>query len=59
MEAAKSCNSEDNHKGHICVLRNEGMTNLIELITNKPTVICSLCGAAANSEAHVCSPVPL
>jgi len=59
METITTCSCEVNHPGHICVLRSEGLTNVIELLTNKPTVSCFICGVEANSEANVCSPVTL
>ena len=59
MEPNKTCVCEENHEGHICLLRSQGMTTLVETLTNKPTVSCFTCGVEANSAANVCSPVPI
>jgi len=59
METANTCNCEERHVGHICVLRSAGKTEEIKSITNNPTVSCFTCGAEANSNDNVCSPMPI
>ena len=59
MEPIMNCSDEENHQGHICLLRSEGNANLVELLTNNPTVSCFICGVEAKSETNVCSPAPL
>ncbi len=53
-----TCASEKN-KGHICMLKSKGWTHEIKKLTGNPNVACITCGATANSEDNVCSPVPL
>ncbi|HEY6873943.1 MAG TPA: hypothetical protein VI298_14555 [Geobacteraceae bacterium] len=54
-----TCGCEEKHQGHICVLRGKGLTRRIKELTSRPNVVCLACGAEANSEDDVCSPVPL
>ena len=59
MEPNKNCTCPENHKRHICTIRSQGLTNLVEALTNEPTVKCVICGAEANSAVYVCSPVTI
>ena len=59
MEPDKSCSCGEKHQGHLCMLRSKGMTEEIEHLTRNPTVACFTCGAEADSEDNVCTPVPL
>ena len=59
MESIKNCTCPENHKRHICVIRSQGLTNLVEALTNEPTVKCVTCGVEANSAANVCVPVEI
>lgn len=59
MEAGKSCSCGEKHQGHLCVLRSKGMMKEIQHLTDNPSIACFTCGAEANSEENVCSPVPL
>ncbi len=59
MGEENGCICREKHQDHICVLRGKGLTGRIELLTRSPNVACSTCGEEADSEEHVCSPVPL
>jgi hypothetical protein len=59
MGEDKVCCSEEKHKGHICKLKITGKTRKIKDLTSTPNIACYNCGAEANSEDNVCSPVPL
>ncbi len=59
MEEEKVCICRTKHKGHLCTLREKGLTREMERKTDRPCVSCGLCGEEANSEEHVCMPVPL
>jgi hypothetical protein len=59
MEPTKTCSCGENHQGHLCVLKGKGMTTDIEHLTDNPAVACFICGAEANSEENVYSPIPL
>ena len=59
MATVSQCTGDDNHKGHICVLKREGLSELVERLTDNPAVSCANCGVEANSEALVCAPVRL
>lgn len=43
------------HKMHMCVLKTEGQYDLIESLSDHPTVECRQCGAKANSLEYVCA----
>ena len=59
MAEDKRCTCGEKHKGHLCTLREKGLKRELERKTDKPDVSCGLCGEEANSEDHVCVPVPL
>ena len=59
MEPNSTCNCSEKHQGHICMLRSKGLIEDVEHLSNNPTVACFVCGAEANAEENVCSPVPL
>ncbi len=41
------------------MLKSAGRLEDIAHITDQPKVVCFTCGAEANSEDNVCSPMPL
>lgn len=43
------------HKMHMCVLKAEGKNDLIDSLSDHPTVECKQCGAKANSLQYVCA----
>ena len=47
--------SEENHKMHMCVLKTEGKLDLIERLSDQPTVECRHCGAPANRLENICA----
>lgn len=49
----------ENHKEHMCQLRMQMNMELIQCLSDKPTVECGNCGAKANSPDNVCIPVEL
>lgn len=51
------CNCGECHKGHICWLSRMGLYMELQHLTDKPTVVCSKCGAKANLPHNVCFPV--
>lgn len=53
------CPCKEKHQVHMCVLRSKGKVKEVKRQTCTPNVSCSFCGEEANSEEHVCSPVPL
>ena len=53
------CSCREKHQNHICVLKCKGLTHQIEHQTSSPCVACQICGEEADSEDHVCMPVPL
>ncbi len=59
MEEERICTCREKHRGHLCHLRERGLKHELERKTDKPCVSCGLCGEEANSEEHVCLPVPL
>jgi len=59
MVEERACACQEKHQHHLCVLRCKGLTRQIEELTDSPNVACTICGEEANSEDHVCIPVPL
>jgi hypothetical protein len=59
MAEEEECCCPEKHQGHICVLKGKGLTRKVERLTGAPGVACLTCGAEADSEDHVCAPVPL
>ncbi len=59
MVQDKVCRCEGKPRDHICALRSKGLTLKIKQLTNNPNFACSICGEVSNSEANICSPVPL
>ena len=49
-----SCDVEE-HKMHICSLKQQGLNDCIKIVTDNPTVECKHCGAKANSLKYVCA----
>jgi hypothetical protein len=41
------------------MLKSKGLTRDIEHLSRKPTVVCFICGAEADSADHVCEPMAL
>ena len=58
MEDVMACNIEQ-HKMHMCALKEENNKECIKSLSDKPTVECGNCGAKANSPENVCSPQQL
>ncbi|BDV41975.1 hypothetical protein GURASL_08980 [Geotalea uraniireducens] len=59
METKQTCRCGATHQGHICILRSKGLTEEVAHLTDKPTVVCFLCGVEANAPENVCEPMPL
>jgi hypothetical protein len=59
MGEDKICECEKKHKGHVCMLKCKGKIHEIKKLSRTPNVACLTCGEQANSEVHVCLPVPL
>lgn len=61
MEDKKSevCTSIEKHDQHICFLHSKGLVQVVEKLTDNPTVTCSICLVNANSPDNVCSPTTL
>lgn len=55
----KTCLSEEKHEQHICSLHKKGLTQLVQQLTDNPTVTCAICLVNANSPDNVCSPTTL
>ncbi|HEX8960573.1 MAG TPA: hypothetical protein VF775_03290 [Geobacteraceae bacterium] len=49
----------EGHKEHMCQLKAQKNTELIECLSQNPTVKCGNCGAKADSPVNVCKPVGL
>ncbi len=49
----------ESHKEHMCALKAQKKTELIECLSRNPTVKCGHCGAKADRPDNVCDPVPL
>lgn len=52
-----ACNIEQ-HKMHMCALKEEKNDECIKSLSDNPTVVCGDCGAKANSYENVCNPYP-
>lgn len=59
MDEDKKCNCWEKHQSHLCVLRSKGKIKEIKRETCSLNVACLVCGEEANSENHVCVPIPL
>ena len=59
MSQTNNCKCREKHEGHLCVLISKNMTEAVECLTDKPTVVCFSCGREANSADNVCMPMPL
>jgi len=59
MGEDKSCDCEEKHQGHLCMLKCKGNNREIKNLSSTPSVACLTCCEEANSEDHVCLPVPL
>ena len=46
------------HSGHLCVLASSGKFEEIKELTKDPKYICFNCGRVANSDEHLCNPMP-
>ena len=53
------CEVPELHDLHLCKLRQKGMMEELDRRSNRPTVVCSKCGAKANEERDLCQPRPL
>jgi len=49
----------ENHKEHMCALKAAKNQELIDCLSDKPTVQCGNCGSKANAPNNVCNPEPL
>lgn len=47
--------TDEFHKMHMCALKAEREYDLIESLSDQPTVKCKHCGAKANSVRNVCA----
>lgn len=59
MAVEMKCSCEEDHQGHVCVLRSLGLTDEIARLSISPTHACFTCGAEVNNPKNVCQPVPL
>ena len=55
-EEKTTCQSEK-HQHHMCSLKAMGATAEIARLSSQPTVECGICGAKADSEENICTPV--
>lgn len=46
------------HSGHLCVLASSDKFNQIKELTKNPKYICFNCGRVADSDEHLCNPMP-
>jgi hypothetical protein len=56
MMSEPVCKGE--HSGHLCVLASCGNFDQIKELTKNPKYICFNCGRVANSDEHLCNPMP-
>lgn len=47
------------HQLHMCALQALDKQELIDALTDQPTVSCQICGAQANDPRNLCSPWPI
>jgi len=59
MDEDGKCGCKEKHKGHLCELQDRGLIRQVQAMTCNPNVECENCNRVANSEDHVCLPVPL
>ncbi len=57
--SAKEAKCKGGHKGHLCVLVSEQKFDEIQELVTRPRYICFNCGRVANSQKHLCNPMPL
>ncbi len=53
------CTNPQNHRTHMCVLREAGKYEEISRHSSNPSFVCYNCGARANEAGYVCSPTPV
>jgi len=47
--------TKKDHRKHLCVLKEQGLDDWLQRLSNRPTVICRYCGARANSLRNICA----
>lgn len=52
------CTNPENHKSHICQLKQAGQIKKVAELQIKPRFICNNCGQKTNKEGAVCAPGP-
>jgi len=53
----KGCKGD--HTGHLCVLVSKEKFDDIRELVKDPKFICFNCGRVADSDRHLCNPMPL
>jgi hypothetical protein len=59
MTEKEKCPRPSGHKLHMCAMKQQGLMEEIDKHSAHPTVVCSRCGAKANSAEYLCTPRPL
>ena len=59
MDDIKKCPGGGAHEKHMCELKQQGMMEELDRRSSRPTVICTKCGARADSADYLCNPRPL
>ncbi len=59
MEENKKHVCTGDHSGHICLLASQNRFDEIKELTRDPKSICFNCGRVADSDKHLCNPMPL
>jgi hypothetical protein len=59
MSEKDSCSTPQEHKVHMCQLKQEGKIEEIDRHSAKPKFVCNKCGAKADDEGYLCNPRPL
>lgn len=53
------CRAPQQHRDHICLLMEKGLTEEIRQRTTRPAYVCGNCGARGNARENLCNPSPL
>lgn len=59
MSESKTCNTCNEHAGHLCVLVSENRLEAVRELVKDPAYLCFNCGRVADSEKNLCNPMPL
>lgn len=53
------CTAPGEHRDHLCLLMEKGLTEETRRRTTHPAFICCNCGARGNEREDLCNPLPL